>query len=188
MTPGELHNIYSSERDFWWYRGMRAITDVLLQPLIAGGVRDVLDAGCGTGFNALDLERRYGLRVFGVDLAKLGVAYCRERGLERSAVASIVRLPFADSSFDMVLSFDVLYTFRQVTTTALWKNLSGCCAPADGYSFASPRSTPCAAGTRSLSTNATVIRPVNWATRWPPWAAPWKNGRMPIPAFRQWLY
>lgn len=108
MTPGELNNIYSSERDFWWYRGMRAITDVLLQPLIAGGVSDVLDAGCGTGFNALNLERRYGLRVCGADLARLAIAYCRERGLKRSTIASIARLPFADGSFDLVLSFDVL--------------------------------------------------------------------------------
>lgn len=112
MTPEELHNIYKSESEFWWYRGMRAITAALLySPLDskpAGRAAAGLDAGCGTGFNALALEGAGGLRMFGVDLAPLGIAYCRERGFERSAVASIAQLPFANSGFDLIISLDVL--------------------------------------------------------------------------------
>ena len=112
MTPEELHNIYKSESGFWWYRGMRAITAALLRSLPdsihAGRAAAGLDAGCGTGFNALVLEGSRGIRMFGVDLAPLGIAYCRERGFDRSTVASITQLPFADSSFDLIISFDVL--------------------------------------------------------------------------------
>src|SRR5579864_8535524 len=43
MTPEELHNIYRTEAEFWWYRGMRAITDALLKPHIAAGAGRGLD-------------------------------------------------------------------------------------------------------------------------------------------------
>jgi SAM-dependent methyltransferase len=112
MTPEELHNIFKSEPEFWWYRGMRSITAALLNSLLdsmpAGRTAAGLDAGCGTGFNALALEGARGLRMFGVDLAPLGIAYCRKRGFDRSAVASITQLPFADSGFDLTISLDVL--------------------------------------------------------------------------------
>ncbi len=108
MTPEELHNIYRSESDFWWYRGMRAITRSLLDPLLERGVSRGLDAGCGTGFNALDLQNTYGLPMYGVDIARMGIQYARERSFHRSIVASITDLPFANHSFDFVSSIDVI--------------------------------------------------------------------------------
>ena len=91
---------------------MRSITAALLNSLVdltpAGQAAAGLDAGCGTGFNALALEGERSLRMFGVDLAPLGIAYCRERGFERSAVASITQLPFANRRFDLIISLDVL--------------------------------------------------------------------------------
>jgi SAM-dependent methyltransferase len=108
MKPEELHNIHAAEQQFWWYRGMRAITDAMLAAAEApsGGVG--LDAGCGTGFNALVFERRHGFRMFGVDLAPLAVEYCRQHDFRRSCAASITALPFGDAAFDLITSFDVL--------------------------------------------------------------------------------
>ena len=108
MTPEELHNIYRAEQEFWWYQGMRAITGALLDPLLPRGLSKGLDAGCGTGMNAQEIEKRYGIRMHGVDLALLGVQYCRKRGLDRSAVASALDLPFGDNTFDFLSSIDVL--------------------------------------------------------------------------------
>jgi len=107
MTPEELHNIYQAESEFWWYEGMRAITWALLDRLLPSGLACGLDAGCGTGMNALQFERRYGIRMHGVDLAPLGIQYCRKRNLSRTAVASVLDLPFGDSCFDFVSSMDV---------------------------------------------------------------------------------
>ena len=107
MTPEELHNIYQAESDFWWYAGMRAITGAFLDRLLPSGLACGLDAGCGTGMNALEFERRYGIRMCGVDLAPLGIQYCRKRNFSRGAVASVLNLPFGDSSFDFVSSMDV---------------------------------------------------------------------------------
>ncbi len=108
MTPEELHNIYRAESEFWWYQGMRSITWALLDPLLPRGLAKGLDAGCGTGMNARAIEERYGVRMRGVDLARLGVEYCYKRGFPRAAVASVTDLPFADHAFDLVSSIDVL--------------------------------------------------------------------------------
>jgi SAM-dependent methyltransferase len=108
MTPEELHNIFHAEEEFWWYRGMRTITETLLDAVPhARGLRG-LDAGCGTGYNALAIEQRYGVRMTGVDLAPLAIHYCRKRGFERSLAGSITQLPWRDASFDFVSSIDVL--------------------------------------------------------------------------------
>jgi SAM-dependent methyltransferase len=90
----------------WWYVGMRAIAaDVLAGlPLSAGG--RVLDAGCGTGGNAA-LLGRHG-RVVGVDLSELALELAAGRGRAPLVCASVTRLPFADATFDLVASFEVL--------------------------------------------------------------------------------
>jgi SAM-dependent methyltransferase len=108
MTPEELHNIFRTEQQFWWYVGMRDITRAILSPVMPQGLRRGLDAGCGTGFNAQTIEQAYGLAMFGLDLAPLGIQYARQRGFERSLAASTLELPFADQQLDFVSSIDVL--------------------------------------------------------------------------------
>ena len=108
MTPAELHNIYRAEPQFWWYAGMRAITAALLGPLPGGGGRRGLDAGCGTGYNALLFENQYRLRMYGIDREPLAMQYCRQSSFHRSLIASVVDLPFPDNCFDLATTFDVL--------------------------------------------------------------------------------
>ncbi len=100
--------MYEAEEAQWWYAGQRAIAGALLTAALpaSGGVRRLLDAGCGTGFNLLELGRLG--RAAGVDLSADAIAFCRERGV-RAARASVLALPFADATFDAVTSFDVLY-------------------------------------------------------------------------------
>ncbi len=99
--------MFNHEDHHWWYSGMRAITMAVLDRFVGRG-RDlaVLDAGCGTG-SCMQWLAAYG-RVSGIDLAPEAVGFCRQRGLERLGQASIVELPFADASFDLVTSFDVM--------------------------------------------------------------------------------
>ncbi len=92
----------------WWYGGMRAINIALLDRVF-GGRRNlrILDAGCGTGGDALCLQR-YG-EVVGLDLATEALCLARERIPGQLVRGSVMSLPFADRSFDLVTSFDVLY-------------------------------------------------------------------------------
>jgi ubiquinone/menaquinone biosynthesis C-methylase UbiE len=70
----------------------------------------VLEVGCGVGYTACEIARRYGARVVGIDLSKHMIANAKERarelGLENRVefrVEDVTKLPFPDASFDVVL-------------------------------------------------------------------------------------
>ena len=76
--------------------------------------RRVLDAGCGSGWYAEQIHSR-GARVDAIDGSATMVAHARRRLGDRVdvQVADLARpLPFADSSFDLVLSALVLHYLR----------------------------------------------------------------------------
>lgn len=107
MEHAEYEMMYRAEDHHWWYSGMRAITMAVLDRHVGRGHGlSILDAGCGTGA-CMQYLAPYGT-VAGIDLASEAVDFCRQRGLERLARASIVELPFADAAFDLVTSFDVM--------------------------------------------------------------------------------
>ncbi|MCS7314424.1 MAG: class I SAM-dependent methyltransferase [Bryobacteraceae bacterium] len=114
MNPAEFRFLARAEEDFWWFRGMRRILFALLEPAIRGrSIENVLEAGCGTGHFAHLLARRYGWRVFAVDLAWEGLAYGRQKGIASLAQADIARLPFPPGCFDAAFSLDVLVHFPE---------------------------------------------------------------------------
>ena len=98
-----------AETRHFWFRGFRAFVTPLIRDATAGrsNVR-ILDCGCGTGAN-VDLLGRFG-RAFGFDLTETGLRLGREAGRTRLARASVTAVPFPTASFDVVTSFDVLYS------------------------------------------------------------------------------
>ena len=66
----------------------------------------VLDAGCGTGGQLAQLQQ-YG-QVTSFDFEPPAVEYFATRQRGRILVASTDAIPFADDSFDLVTSFDVI--------------------------------------------------------------------------------
>ena len=109
MNPAEFANIARAERDFWWYRGMRAILFRMMDPHVAGRTLSrVLEAGCGTGYLSHILQNDRGWPVVAMDISAEGLGLARQRNVKGLLQADITRLPFADGAFDMVLSIDVL--------------------------------------------------------------------------------
>jgi ubiquinone/menaquinone biosynthesis C-methylase UbiE len=93
----------------------RAAWDRILDLIVAGrGGLDVLDAGCGTGFLAFELAAR-GHRVVGVDFAPGMIEEARRKAVAQPASVrfeegDVEQLPFAEASFDLVVSRHVLWT------------------------------------------------------------------------------
>jgi SAM-dependent methyltransferase len=109
MNPAELVNIARSERDFWWYRGMRAIFFRTLDPYLDGRpIRRALEAGCGTGYFSRLLQTERHWPVIPMDISAEGLRYAREMGVERPVQGDVCSLPFVSGCFDLVLSIDVL--------------------------------------------------------------------------------
>ncbi len=109
--------MYQVEDRHWWYRGMETITRSVLNRWMHIPNPRILDAGCGTGAAMTTYLAEYG-KVTGVDLYPQALEFCRKRNAPRLARASILNLPFAPASFELVTSFDVLYE-RAVSNEAL---------------------------------------------------------------------
>jgi SAM-dependent methyltransferase len=98
-----------AESRHFWFRGFRRFVTPLLQQAARGrSDLTLLDCGCGTGAN-LDLLRRFG-RAYGFDLSSTGLQIGHEAGRRRLACASVAAVPFPSEAFDVVTSFDVLYS------------------------------------------------------------------------------
>lgn len=81
---------------------------------ISSGQR-VLDIGCGTGYTACLLARRYGAEVIGIDInpviLRIAKARAKKEHIEGSVeliLADVHRLPFRDGVFDRAMAESVL--------------------------------------------------------------------------------
>lgn len=72
---------------------------------------NVLVVGCGTGFNACHLARKFGCRIVGVDIAEEAIKKANERAENGNLtdtvefrVGNAYDLPFEDNTFDIVIT------------------------------------------------------------------------------------
>ena len=99
FVPGAAGEIWYEH----WHRYL------FVAPMVAG--RDVLDIACGEGYGSA-LLARHASRVTGADIAPAAIAHARSRYAGRSNLefreADCAALPFADASFDVVVSFETI--------------------------------------------------------------------------------
>jgi len=108
-----LEETYRAEQRHFWFRGFRRFVRPLLVEATSGLRHPrLLDCGCGTGANLAWLEE-FGT-PFGFDLAWRGLRFARQSGRTLLTRASVTAAPFAGSTFDVVMSFDVLYCLSEV--------------------------------------------------------------------------
>ena len=105
MDAHEYQLMDAHEDGMWWYRALHArLLDAV------GDVRgSLLDAGCGTGGFLTKLSTtRPDLKAYGVEYNGYAAARARAKSGARMVRGSVNALPFADRSFNGVVSADVL--------------------------------------------------------------------------------
>lgn len=135
LAPGVPADYYrrirAAEEAHWWYRGMRDITAALLGDRLTSPGARLLDAGCGTGgFLRWALDRGSFSAAAGVDLGAAAIALARERVPEAELrTAPLASLPFADGSFDLAVTNDVLQHVPEADVAASLAELRRVLAP-----------------------------------------------------------
>lgn len=119
MNNDEYLKLAEVEDRMWYFRSLHAH---VVRLLTQAGVKPdaaVLDAGCGTGGMILRLrEQQRGWKWSGIDFMPIACELARQRCGAASAgsgqagadirEASVTALPFAEASFDAVVSADVI--------------------------------------------------------------------------------
>ncbi|MGI8906603.1 MAG: class I SAM-dependent methyltransferase [Candidatus Sumerlaeaceae bacterium] len=109
MEREEYQRLFTTDDKLWWFRGRWGILEYALRSYrkSTGASPVILDAGCGTGANLLQLA---GIgRGVGIDLSADALNLTARRHPERLVRGSVLVLPFQDDAFDVVISNDVLY-------------------------------------------------------------------------------
>jgi SAM-dependent methyltransferase len=97
---------HRAEDRHWWYQGRRRVLERAIARLGLPADARILDAGCGSGRNMVELAR-YGA-VTGVELSHASVELARERGAGEVLAGSVMDMPFDQASFDLTVSLDVI--------------------------------------------------------------------------------
>jgi SAM-dependent methyltransferase len=100
------HQTHQAEDRHWWYRGRRTVLDGVIAGLGLPADPRILDAGCGSGRFMVELAKLG--TVTGVELSDTSVVLARERQLGEVISGSVLEMPFADNSFDLAVSLDVI--------------------------------------------------------------------------------
>jgi len=110
MQTEEYLKLAAVEDRMWYFRALHAHVERELERRLPGPAA-ILDAGCGTGGLIRRLAPRAAWKWTGVDLSPLAIELAQQRCAAGTDLreASVTKLPFADDSFDAVVSADVLY-------------------------------------------------------------------------------
>jgi SAM-dependent methyltransferase len=97
---------HRAEDRHWWYQGRRSVLERAIARLGLPAGASILDAGCGSGRNMVDLARHG--TVTGVELSEASVEVARERHAGEVLEGSVMDMPFDDGAFDLTVSLDVI--------------------------------------------------------------------------------
>jgi ubiquinone/menaquinone biosynthesis C-methylase UbiE len=109
MNDLEYHQLAELEDRLWHFEAMHDhVRHALKKQNLLTGAK-ILDAGCGTGGLLRRLTNWYpSAQLQGMDFSPLAVEFARKRTNKPVFEGSIIAVPFADNSFDVIISLDVL--------------------------------------------------------------------------------
>lgn len=108
MEKAIYKSMYLHEEDFWWFLGMRRITQTLLHKYVKSNINNkILDVGCGGG-GKFEMLNQYG-KVYGIDISPEALRYSKLRNLAEVTYGSVEKIPMENNEFDLINCNDVLY-------------------------------------------------------------------------------
>jgi SAM-dependent methyltransferase len=90
----------------WWYRGRRSVLEGVIAKLRLPARARILDAGCGSGRNMVELSRHGS--VTGIELSSTSAQIACTRDTGEVIEGSVLQMPFDADSFDLAASLDVI--------------------------------------------------------------------------------
>jgi 2-polyprenyl-3-methyl-5-hydroxy-6-metoxy-1,4-benzoquinol methylase len=109
MDKALYDNINQVETTHWWYKARREIIfDWVKRTTVIDRNHQVLDIGCGTGFNITYLHQLGYNQVAGLDVSPDALAYCRSHQLKELLCGNAEKLPIQPHSYDIILTLDML--------------------------------------------------------------------------------
>ncbi len=118
MEQAEYSTLQDYERWYWWYRAQRAaLLDVMRSLQLPAGAR-LLDVGCGTGSCLRMLSEEMELQDFGFDYSPHAAELWSREECGRRSLGSANEIPFANNTFDAVITVDVIYCYEVDPPTA----------------------------------------------------------------------
>lgn len=132
MEAAEYQAMAALEEHFWWYRAMHRAASARLERYVpADNLHRLLDAGCGTGGFLRHWQQMRNTQAVGVDFCDAACNNAKQITRYPIVQGSVDALPFAEQSFDVITSHDVLY-HRAVNEAAALNEWQRCLRPG-GY-------------------------------------------------------
>jgi SAM-dependent methyltransferase len=97
---------HQAEDRHWWYRGRRTVLEGVIAGMRLPARARILDAGCGSGRNMVELARHG--TVTGIEVSETSVCLARARGVGDVIAGSVLDMPFAADGFDLAVTLDVI--------------------------------------------------------------------------------
>jgi SAM-dependent methyltransferase len=97
---------YDMEDRHWWFRSRRRVIWALVHRAGLPESPRILDAGCGTGRNLMELAQLGPAE--GIDNSPQAVEFCHRRGLSDVHLSGIEEMPFEAGHFDLLVATDVI--------------------------------------------------------------------------------
>lgn len=100
--------MYENEMSHAWYIATRNLMIKNIAKYLKKDAR-ILDAGCGTGGTIQFLKKAGFANVYGVDVNKNAIRYCKKRAIKNIKIGNINNLAFKKNNFDAIICLDALY-------------------------------------------------------------------------------
>lgn len=107
--------------------GMKIFADFYEENQNIMKIEDMLEVGCSSGYNLVYMNKKYGIKGFGIEPSKEAVRYGSEKASKRGSIDVELRqgfadeIPFQDEAFDAVYLGFCLY---QVHRSLLFRTFS----------------------------------------------------------------